>query len=75
MNSVITGTGSYIPTIIKTNSDFNEERFFCDKNEPFEASNEVIIEKFKAITGIKERRYASDDMLSSDIALIAIRSL
>lgn len=71
MNSVITGTGSYIPTIIKTNSDFNEERFFCDKNEPFEASNEVIIEKFKAITGIKERRYASDDMLSSDIALIA----
>lgn len=71
MNSVITGTGSYIPTIIKTNADFNEERFFCDKNEPFEASNEVIIEKFKAITGIQERRYASDDMLSSDIALIA----
>ena len=71
MNSVITGTGSYIPPIIKSNVDFNEERFFSDKNEPFEASNEVTIEKFKAITGIEERRYASDDMLSSDIALIA----
>jgi len=71
MNSVITGTGSYIPPIIKSNVDFNEERFFSDKNEPFEAANEVIIEKFRAITGIAERRYASDDMLSSDIALIA----
>ncbi len=71
MNSVITGTGSYIPAIIKTNADFNQERFFSDKNVPFENSNEVIIEKFKAITGIEERRYAKDDMLSSDIALIA----
>jgi 3-oxoacyl-[acyl-carrier-protein] synthase-3 len=71
MNSVITGTGSYIPPIIKSNVDFNEERFFSDKNEPFETSNEITIEKFKAITGIEERRYVSDDMLSSDIALIA----
>lgn len=71
MNSVITGTGSYIPPIVKTNVDFSEDRFFSDKNEPFEAANEVIIEKFMAITGIEERRYASDDMLSSDIALIA----
>ena len=71
MNSVITGTGSYIPPIIKSNVDFNGESFFSEKSEPFEPSNEVIIEKFKAITGIEERRYASDDMLSSDIALIA----
>ena len=71
MNSVITGTGSYIPTITKTNADFNKERFFNDKNEPFEATNDVIIEKFKAITGIEERRYAADDKQSSDIALIA----
>ena len=71
MNSVITGTGSYIPTITKTNADFNQERFFNDKNEPFEATNSIIIEKFKAITGIEERRYAADDKQSSDIALIA----
>jgi len=71
MNSVITGTGSYIPTIIKTNADFNQERFFNDKNQPFEATNDVIIEKFKAITGIEERRYANDNQQSSDIAFIA----
>jgi len=68
MNSIITGTGSYIPTVIKTNKDFVEERFYNDKNEPFEASNEVIIEKFKAITGIEERRYVTDDLDSSCIA-------
>ncbi len=71
MNSVITGIGSYIPTIIKTNKDFLEESFYNDKNEPFETSNEVIIEKFKAITGIEERRYATDDLNSSCMATMA----
>jgi len=71
MNSVITGTGSYIPSITKTNADFNQEQFFNDKNEPFQATNATIIEKFKAITGIEERRYAKDDQQSSDIAFIA----
>ncbi len=71
MNSVITGIGSYIPTIIKTNNDFIEERFYNDKNEPFETSNEIIIEKFKAITGIEERRYVTDDLDSSSMATIA----
>ena len=71
MNSVITGTGSYIPGIKKTNSDFNKERFYSAKNEPFDAPNEVIIEKFKSITGIEERRYATDDKKASDIAAIA----
>ncbi|MCB0471477.1 MAG: ketoacyl-ACP synthase III [Flavobacteriaceae bacterium] len=68
MNTVITGTGSYIPTVVKRNIDFKDERFFNVNNEPFEASNEVIIEKFKAITGIEERRYATDDQDSSFIA-------
>ncbi len=68
MNSVITGIGSYIPSVVKTNKDFIEERFYSDKNIPFEAPNEVIIEKFKAITGIEERRYVTDDLDSSCIA-------
>jgi len=68
MNSVITGIGSYIPSIIKKNSDFLKERFYSDKNEPFESTNEVIIEKFCAITGIEERRYAPDDIDSSMMA-------
>jgi len=73
MNSVITGIGSYIPSVIKKNSDFLEERFYSDKNEPFESTNEVIIEKFSAITGIQERRYATDDVDSSMMATEAAR--
>ncbi len=71
MNSVITGIGSHIPSVVKKNSDFLEDRFYSDKNEPYEGTNEVIIEKFKAITGIEERRYVSDDLDSSSIATIA----
>ncbi|NNC69359.1 MAG: 3-oxoacyl-ACP synthase III family protein [Flavobacteriaceae bacterium] len=71
MNSVITGTGSYIPSVIKTNKDFNDERFYSATNEPYESDNDIIIEKFKAITGIEERRYVSDDLRTSDIAAMA----
>ena len=74
MNAVITGTGSYIPTVIKTNQDFNDERFYSAANEPFEAENAVIIEKFKAITGIEERRYVTDNLRASDIAAIAAKN-
>ncbi len=71
MNSIITGTGSYIPKIIKKNSDFLNKEFYGDKNKSFEASNEVIIEKFKGITGIEERRYLESNLQNSDAAAIA----
>ncbi len=71
MNSIITGTGSYIPKIVKKNSDFLNKEFYGDKNESFETSNEVIIEKFKGITGIEERRYLETDLQNSDAATIA----
>ena len=71
MNSIITGTGSYIPKIVKKNSDFIEEDFFGEKNERFPYPNEVIIEKFKAITGIEERRYLEPDLVNSDAATLA----
>ncbi|RPD99928.1 ketoacyl-ACP synthase III [Aureibaculum marinum] len=71
MNSVITGIGSYIPTEIKKNIDFIDNQFYDENNTPYNATNEVIIEKFKAITGISERRYVKANLLSSDIATIA----
>lgn len=70
-NIVITGTGSYIPTEKVTNQDFLNNDFFDAEGNSFEASHEEIFEKFKAITGIEERRYVSDDLLSSDIGTIA----
>ena len=68
INSVITGTGSYVPTEIKKNSDFLKNQFLNEDGSLMEYDNEVVIDKFKAITGIEERRYASTDLASSDLA-------
>lgn len=73
MNIKITGSGSYIPTEIVTNKDFSNHVFLNEDGTPFPLSNEVITEKFYGITGIEERRYASDDLLTSDIATIAAK--
>ncbi len=71
MNIKITGTGSYIPSIVEQNQDFIDHSFLDDKGAPFLNTNDVIIEKFKAITGIGERRYAKDHLNSSDLAFFA----
>jgi 3-oxoacyl-[acyl-carrier-protein] synthase-3 len=69
--SVITGLGSYIPTVIKKNEAFLENEFLNDDGSPFEYENEIVIEKFKAITGIEERRYAPPELNSSDLGYFA----
>lgn len=72
-NIMITGTGSYVPKHIVTNQDFAKNKFFDKEGNAFAASHEEIAEKFKAITGIEERRYVSDDLVASDIGAIAGR--
>lgn len=71
MNIKITGTGSYIPTEIVTNSDFSEHLFLNEDGSNFKSSNDIITEKFVEITGIQERRYASDNLVNSDLGFIA----
>lgn len=73
MNIKITGSGSYIPTEIVTNTDFTKHVFLNDDGTPFPLPNEVITEKFYDITGIEERRYVTDDLQTSDIATIAAK--
>ncbi|NRD20984.1 ketoacyl-ACP synthase III [Winogradskyella eckloniae] len=67
----ITGTGSYIPSIIEKNEDFYEHEFLNADGSSINSPNEVIVKKFKAITGIKERRYIKKELLNSDIAYFA----
>lgn len=67
----ITGTGSYIPNCIEKNENFYNHEFLNADGSSINNSNEVIVEKFKAITGIQERRYIEDDLLNSDIAFFA----
>ncbi len=71
LNTIITGTGNYIPEKTILNKDFLHHEFYSEKNERLTNSGEEIIEKFKDITGINERRYLPDHMKLSDIAAIA----
>lgn len=71
MSTKIIGTGSYIPEQITTNADFLNHHFHNADGSAFEVDNNVIIEKFKSITGIEERRYAKDHHTASDLAFFA----
>jgi 3-oxoacyl-[acyl-carrier-protein] synthase III len=74
MNIKITGTGSYIPNVVEKNEDFYQHQFLNSDGSSINSDNEVIIEKFKAITGIGERRYVEDTLSTSDIAFYAAQS-
>ena len=71
MGTKITGVGSYIPTGVAPNKQFEKHSFFTEDGKSFEHENTVIIEKFKAITGISERRYIKEEYNTSDIAFFA----
>lgn len=71
MNIRITGSGSYIPNRTVTNADFAKHEFLDEEGLPLNHSNEVITEKFRLITGIEERRYVDNDLVTSDIAFLA----
>lgn len=71
MNIKITGSGSYIPTQIVSNLDFADHVFLNDDGTPFPHPNDIVAKKFLEITGILERRYVTDDLSTSDIAIIA----
>ena len=71
MNIKITGSGSYVPEIRVKNTDFGNHVFLNEDGTPFAYANEVVIDKFKSITGIQERRYAEPHLTSSDLAFFA----
>ena len=71
IRTVITGIGSFIPDEMKSNRDFASHEFYGEDNERIELPSEIIADKFKQITGIEERRYASKEVNASDLAVIA----
>lgn len=71
MGIKITGLGSFIPNLKRKNSDFLKQEFLNDDGSQFPHANEVTIEKFKAITGIEERRYLEENLCTSDMATVA----
>jgi 3-oxoacyl-[acyl-carrier-protein] synthase-3 len=71
-SSVITATGSCIPTRCVCNEDFLDHHLFEDYGKPLDrADNAKIISKLRDITGITERHYAANDLVASDLAVLA----
>src|SRR5699024_11957433 len=69
--SIIKGTGSYIPKRKIPNSAFLDHIFLDENGNEYNRNNKEIIQKFEEITGIKERRYVKDELLTSDMAALA----
>jgi len=69
--TIITGSGRYIPELIKKNADFAGQEFYGEDGALISTDKETIISKFKKITGIEERRWLPAALSTSDMAAIA----
>jgi len=69
--SVIISTGCYVPSEIVPNTAFLSNTFYDPNGVPLEKANPEIIEKLFNITGIQQRRYATDNETTTDIAVKA----
>ncbi|MEG0760013.1 3-oxoacyl-ACP synthase III family protein [Chryseobacterium sp.] len=74
MKSKIIGVGNYIPSETITNLFFDNHVFLNEKGENLKEDNSSITSKLKKITGIEERRYASDNQVTSDLGFIAAKN-
>lgn len=73
LRSIITGTGCYIPPVVQSNENFAQHLFYTEDKQPLTTPPREVVEKFKQITGIEERRYATDELNTSDIGAIAAK--
>jgi 3-oxoacyl-[acyl-carrier-protein] synthase III len=71
--SAIIGSGSYIPEKRIVNEEFLRHEFYAQNGVKIDKTNEEIIQQFYKITGIRERRYVTDDLQTSDIAYYAAK--
>jgi 3-oxoacyl-[acyl-carrier-protein] synthase-3 len=73
LHSVITGSGSYIPTFVQTNQDFAKHVFYTACGKPLHTGPDEVVSQFKKITGIEERRYTTNDLNASDLGYEAAK--
>jgi 3-oxoacyl-[acyl-carrier-protein] synthase-3 len=71
VKAVFTGTGSFIPEIKVQNSNFRSSVFFEKNGDKVSRPTDYVIEKFREITGIEERRYAAENQCASDLGYLA----
>ncbi|RNI27927.1 ketoacyl-ACP synthase III [Rufibacter immobilis] len=73
LSTVIIGSGSYLPATVVPNENFIRNTFYDASGKPLVHPNEVIIQKFEQITGIRERRYAAPEQVASDLGYLAAK--
>ena len=72
-NTIIIGSGSYIPTKVVGRENFMDSVFYTDEGDKIEKPNEEIIQKFVEITEIENRRYLEQDEYNSDLGYRAAK--
>lgn len=73
IRTVISATGSHIPAVRVPNEHFLDHDFRGMDQQPLNKTNDEILKQFESITGIRERRYASDEQVTTDLAYEAAR--
>lgn len=73
MKVFITGSGSYIPTWVTKNETFEGNEFYNPDGSLIETAGHLVVDKFREITGIEERRYLKEDLVTSDMAFFAAK--
>ncbi|MFK7979334.1 MAG: 3-oxoacyl-ACP synthase III family protein [Saprospiraceae bacterium] len=71
INTIITGTGHYLPDHVVTQEAFLKNEFYNIEKAKIEKDNLAIVKKLSEITGIRERRYAAPKQNTSDLAFFA----
>ena len=72
-NTIIIGSGSYLPTKVIGREHFKDAVFYTDEGDRIDKPNEEIIQKFVEITEIENRRYLEDDEFNSDLGFRAAK--
>lgn len=71
IRSIVVSTGCYIPPETVSNAHFLSREFYGADGVRLQKPNPEIIEKLYNITGIRERRYVSDALTTTDMAFEA----
>ncbi len=72
-NTIIIGSGSYLPAREIGRDFFMNSEFYTDEGQKLDKPNEEIIQKFVEITEIENRRYVEPGQMNSDIGYEAAK--
>ncbi len=73
-NTIIIGSGSYIPSRVIGRDHFMDSVFYGEDGLKIDKPNDEVIQKFVDITEIENRRYLEDHEVNSDLGYHAAKA-